>query len=324
MKLGFMVNTQFPEGDSVSARIPELVEQVRTARDAGFVSLWFPHHYLTAPLQMLQISPMMAFLAAEAKGMMAIGPNILILPLLNPVHVAEEAATLDALTGGKYIMGVGLGYRAPEFDSFGIPLAERAPRFAEAIRLMRRLWTEDRVTFEGRFYSVKDHGIGLKPVRPGGPPIYIAAQVDAAIKRAARIGDAWLIVPSTGLDTVVQQMRLYRAALAEAGRTPEEYPISRECYVGSSHATAFEECRGALEYKYNAYASWGLGASHAEPFDQFARNRFIIGDKVSVKEEIARYRELLGVDHFIMRCQWPGLAQEKVLGTIRRLGEILG
>ena len=112
MKLGFMVNTQFPEGNAVPARIPELVEQVRTARDAGFVSLWFPHHYLTAPLQMLQITPMMAFLAAEAKGMMAIGPNILILPLLNPVHVAEEAATLDVLTGGNYIMGVGLGYRA--------------------------------------------------------------------------------------------------------------------------------------------------------------------------------------------------------------------
>ena len=252
--------------------------------------------------------------------MMAIGANILILPLLNPVHVAEEAATLDVLTGGKYIMGVGLGYRAPEFDSFGIPLSERAPRFGEAIRLMRRLWTEDRVTF----WSVRDHGIGLKPVRPGGPPVYIAAQVDAAIKRAARIGDAWLIVPSTGLDTVEQQMRLYRAALAEAGRAPVEYPISRECYVGTSHATAFEECRAALEYKYNAYASWGLGASTAQPFEEFARDRFIIGDKVSVKEEIARYRERLGVDHFIMRCQWPGLPQDKVLGTIRRLGEMFG
>jgi alkanesulfonate monooxygenase SsuD/methylene tetrahydromethanopterin reductase-like flavin-dependent oxidoreductase (luciferase family) len=243
--------------------------------------------------------------------------------LLNPVHVAEEAATLDVLTGGKYIMGVGLGYRAPEFDSFGIPLHERAPRFNEAIRLMRLLWTQDRVTFEGRFYSVKDHGIGLKPVRPGGPPVYIAAQADVAIKRAARIGDAWLIVPSTDLETVTQQMRLYRATLAELRRTPEEYPISRECYVGAHHATAFEECRAALEYKYNAYASWGLGASRAQPFEDFVRNRFIIGDQVSVKEEIARYREQLGVDHFIMRCQWPGLSQDKVLATIRRLGDML-
>ena len=90
------------------------------ARDAGFRSLWFPHHWLTEPMQMLQLMPAMAFLAAEAKGMV-IGPNILILPLLNPMHVAEEAATLDVLTGGNYVLGAGLGYRVPEYTAFGIP-----------------------------------------------------------------------------------------------------------------------------------------------------------------------------------------------------------
>jgi alkanesulfonate monooxygenase SsuD/methylene tetrahydromethanopterin reductase-like flavin-dependent oxidoreductase (luciferase family) len=89
-------------------------------------------------------------------------------------------------------------------------------------------------------------------------------------------------------------------------------------------ATAYEACRGPLEYKYNAYASWGLQDSPTTQgsFEDFARDRFIIGEKVSVKEEIARYRELLGVDHFIMRCQWPGLQQERVLSSIRQLGEI--
>src|SRR3984957_20896569 len=148
MKVGLFINTQYPEQVDVPAQIPALVEQVRVARDAGFKSLWFPHHWLTEPMQMLQIMPAMAFLAAEAKGM-AIGPNILILPLLNPMHVAEEAATLDVLTGGNYILGLGLGYRQPEFDAFGIPLSERAPRFNEAIGLMRRLWTEDRVDHQG-------------------------------------------------------------------------------------------------------------------------------------------------------------------------------
>ena len=97
MKVGMFINTQFPEGDNVAARIPELVEQVRLARDSGFASLLFPHHYLTAPLQMLQITPLMAYLLREAQGM-TIGGNILLLPLLNPVHVAEEAATLDVLS----------------------------------------------------------------------------------------------------------------------------------------------------------------------------------------------------------------------------------
>jgi alkanesulfonate monooxygenase SsuD/methylene tetrahydromethanopterin reductase-like flavin-dependent oxidoreductase (luciferase family) len=324
MKIGMFINTQFPEGDPVAPRVLELVEQVKVARDAGFASLLFPHHYLTAPLQMLQITPLMAYLLPHAQGM-TIGGNILLLPLLNPVHVAEEAATLDVLSGGNFLLGVGLGYRAGEFDAFGISLKERAPRFSESIALMRRLWTEDRVTFEGRFYSVKDHGISLKPVRAEGPPVWIAGLVGAAVKRAARIGDAWLIANATTLSATEPLMRVYRETLAEIGKTVVEFPISRECYVGANHKTAMEECRPALEYKYSSYAAWGMESPTAGmSFEEMARDRFIIGDKVSVKDEIARWREKLGVNHFIMRVQWPGLPQEKVLGSIRRLGEMYG
>ena len=322
MKVGLFINTQFPEGYNVPALIPDIVAQVRAARDAGFASLWFPHHWLTHPMQMLQITPVMGYVAAHAQGM-TIGPNILILPPLNPMHVAEEAATLDVLTGGNYILGIGLGYRQPEFDAFSIPLNERAPRFSESIGLMRRLWTEDRISHKGRFYTINDAGIGVKPVRAGGPPLYIAGQADVSVKRAARIGDAWLIVNSSGLGKVAPLMQTYRAALKEYGRTPMDFPITVECYVGERHATAHEECREPLEYKYNAYASWGLQGRRTETtFEEFARDKFIIGDKVSVKEEIARYREILGVDHFIMRCQWPGLPQERALSSIQRLGEI--
>ena len=322
MKVGLFINTQFPEGTSVVARIPEITEQIRAARDAGFSSLWVPHHWLTYPLQMLQITPLMGYIAAYAQGM-TIGPNILILPPQNPMHIAEESATLDVLTGGNYIMGIGQGYRRPEFDAFGIPLSERAPRFNESIALMKRLWTEDRITHKGRFYTVNDAGIGVKPIQAGGPPLYIAGQADVSVKRAARIGDAWLIVNSNGLGKVAPLMKTYRAALTEYGRTPKEFPITIECYVGENNATAHEECRGPLEFKYNAYASWGLPGRRTETtFEDFARDKFIIGDTVSVKEEIARYREILGVDHFIMRCNWPGLAHEKTLATIKRLGEI--
>ena len=322
MKVGLFINTQYPQGVDVASQIPTLVEQVRVARDAGFRSLWFPHHWLTAPMQMLQITPAMAFLAAEANGMV-IGPNILILPLLNPMHVAEEAATLDVLTGGNYVLGAGLGYREPEFTAFGIPLAERAGRFSESVALMRKLWSGERITHEGKFFTVRDAGISLAPVRPGGPPVYVAGLVDAAVRRAARIGDAWLITNASSIQEITPQMRTYRSALTEFGRAPAEFPIARECYVGGSQASALAECKAALEYKYAAYAAWGMTSPlESTNFDDFARDRFIIGDKASVKGEIQRYAALLGVDHFIMRSQWPGLEQDKVVGSIRRLGEI--
>ncbi len=322
MKIGMFINTQFPAGDSVAARVPELVEQVRVARDAGFASLLFPHHYLTAPLQMLQITPLMAYLLREAQGM-TVGGNILLLPLLNPVHVAEEAATLDVLSGGNFVLGVGLGYRPGEFTAFNVSLKERAPRFSESIALMRRLWTGDSVSFDGRFYSVKDHGISLKPLRPGGPPVWVAGLVEAAVKRAARIGDAWLIANATTLGATEPLMRIYREALQAAGRQVNEFPIARECYVGESHRTAMQECRAALEYKYASYAAWGMESPTAGmTFEEMAKDRFIIGDAVSVKEEIARWQERLGVNHFIMRVQWPGLPQEKALASIRQLGRL--
>ncbi len=327
MKLGLFLNTQFPVGDDLAARLPELAEQVRTARQSGFASLWFPDHYLIGPVQMPQPIPLLAWLLREAEGM-TVGCNIRILPLLNPVMVAEETATLDLLSGGRYVLGVGLGYRETEFTAFGVPIKERAPRLAESIGLIRRLFSEERVTHRGRFYTVEEASLSARPVTPGGPPIYIAGMAEPAVRRAARIGDAWLIVNTITLKTAAAQMQAYREELAAAGRTPREWPLTRECYIGTSHATAFEECRAALHYKYSAYASWGVGRQANDeqafgmPFEQFVRDRFLIGDKASVKEEIARYRETLGVDHFIMRVQWPGLPQERALHTIRALGEI--
>ena len=197
MKVGMFINTQFPEGDKVAARMPELVEQVRLARDSGFASLLFPHHYLTAPLQMLQITPLMGFLLREAQGM-TIGGNILLLPLLNPVHVAEESATLDVLSGEIHPrcrpgLSRGRVRRVRHLAaSSGAALHRKHP-------LMRHLWTGEKVTFQGRFYQVKDHGISLKPLQRGGPPVWVAGLVEAAVQRAAQIGDAWLIANATTL-----------------------------------------------------------------------------------------------------------------------------
>ena len=328
MKVGLYLTTQYTPGTDVPTALSEMLEQVRLARRSGFSSLWVPHHYLTQPMQMLAPIPMLAYLAREAEGM-TIGPNILILPLLNPAHVAEDSVTLDLLSGGRYVLGVGIGYREAEFATFNVPLKERVQRFTEAIALMRRLWTEDRVSYKGKIFHVDDLGIGLKPIRAGGPPIWIAAVVDAAVRRAARLGDAWLITNFAHLSVLEPQMKMYRETLAEVGKPlPTEIPITRECYIGPTRAKALEECRDALEYKYGAYRSWGLdrqseGAeSFDQPFEQFVKDRFIIGDKACVVEEIQRYRGLLGVNHFIMRVQWPGLEPGKALRTISVLGEI--
>ena len=327
-KVGLYIGTQFPPGIDVAVALKDMSEQVRLARQSGFSSLWVPHHYLTHPMQMLAPVPMLSYLLRDAEGM-TIGTNILIMPLLHPVHVAEDAVTLDLLSGGRYVLGIGVGYRDAEFQTFNVPLKERAQRMNESIEIMRRLWIEDKITHNGKIFQINDLGIGLKPQRKGGPPIWLAAVVDAAVKRAAQLGDAWLITNFAHLSVLVPQMVVYRKLLAEARKEfPAEAPITRECYIGSTHGKALEECKAALQYKYGAYSSWGLdkqskGAeSFEQPFEEFVKDRFIIGDKAFVTDEIQRYRAVLGVNHFIMRVQWPGLEQARALKTISALGEI--
>jgi alkanesulfonate monooxygenase SsuD/methylene tetrahydromethanopterin reductase-like flavin-dependent oxidoreductase (luciferase family) len=328
MKVGLYIGTQFTPETNVPAALKEMLEQVRAAKRAGFSSLWVPHHYATAPMQMLAPVPMLSWLLREAEGM-TIGPNILIMPLLNPIHIAEDAVTLDLLSGGRYVVGIGIGYREAEFKAFNVPLKERVQRITEGVELMRKLWTEDRVTYHGKIFNVEDMGIGLKPLRKGGPPVWLAATVEPAVKRAAEIGDAWLITNFAHLKDLLPQMKVYRETLKACGKDfPADAPITRECYIGPTRAKALEECRAALQYKYAAYSSWGLDSqskgaeSFQQPFEEFVKDRFIIGDKAFVQDEVQRYRDLLGVNHFLMRVQWPSLPHANVLRTITSLGEI--
>jgi alkanesulfonate monooxygenase SsuD/methylene tetrahydromethanopterin reductase-like flavin-dependent oxidoreductase (luciferase family) len=162
MKLGLYMATQWRQGADLAPELANLIEQVRVARASGLASLMVGQHFLSTPLQMFQAMPLLSRLAAEAQGMQ-IGPGLLLLPLLNPVIVAEECATLDWLAGGKAIIGLGLGYRKEEFDSIGVPFKERVPRFVEGVELIRKLWRDDVVEHRGRFHTVTGVTASLKP-----------------------------------------------------------------------------------------------------------------------------------------------------------------
>ena len=144
MKLGLYMATQWRQGADLGPELANLIEQVRAARASGLASLMVGQHFVSSPLQMFQAMPLLARLAAEAEGMQ-LGPGLLLLPLLNPVIVAEETATLDWLCGGRAIIGLGLGYRPEEFDSIGVPRTRtpyrsRTPRSASSTARFKPVW----------------------------------------------------------------------------------------------------------------------------------------------------------------------------------------
>src|SRR5262245_27249328 len=281
MRLGVCLHSQHPVSEDPARRVAETVEQVRLIRSLGFDSIWAGEHHITPGFHFFPQLGLLQRLAADAEGLW-LGTNVLLLPLHNPIELAEVGAFMDVITGGKFLLGVGLGYRPQEYAMYGIPMAERVSRLSEAVGVIRRLWTEERVTHKGRYWQFSEATIAPRPLQVPSPPIIIGGQVEPAIARAAKIGDGWLVVPIPTLDQLAKHMAIYASARSSA-KLPKSPHVCRllEVSCASDEETAYRRAAPYLIEKYKAYFSWGLEGltldPEASPEQQFfglAANRF--------------------------------------------------
>ena len=319
MRFGLFVAAQYPAGEDPAARLGEHLEQVRFVRDAGFHSVFAGQHFLPAPFQMLQPVPLLARLAAET-GDMRVGAGILLLPLLNPVEVAEQAATLDVVTGGRFVLGVGLGYRAEENAALGVP--ERRVRvFREKLDVVRRLLEGEEVTADGHGYRLERARLAPRPVQASRPPIWMAANGDAAVRRAARLADTWFVNPHASLAEVRRQLSLFRG---ERRSEPEELPMLREACLAPTDEEAIAVAEPYLARKYEAYVDWGQSDvlpptdTLRQEWDALHAGRFLLGGPETVLAQVEALRTL-GVTELVLRVQWPGLPQRDAMRTLELL-----
>jgi alkanesulfonate monooxygenase SsuD/methylene tetrahydromethanopterin reductase-like flavin-dependent oxidoreductase (luciferase family) len=328
IKIGIFLNTNYGADENVATRFRGAVEQVRMARDYGFSSVCVGQHFLTE-YQKLQPIPLLSRLAAES-GDMRLLPGILLLPLFNPVYVAEELATVDVLSGGRVLFGVGVGYRDVEFEAFGVRKTDRGARLEESLEVIKRLWTEDEVSFEGRFFRIPKVQVRTRPLQRPHPPIWVAAQADAGVRRAARVGDVLFLNPQARIATLREQAELFRRTRQELRRPmPEEMACHKEVFIAPDMDTALREGKPFLEGKLKMYARWGqareLPAASAdfaaEGFDEFRNDRVIVGDPEHCIREFRRYHEEVGINHFSCVLNWPGMQHWQVLRSIQLLGE---
>jgi alkanesulfonate monooxygenase SsuD/methylene tetrahydromethanopterin reductase-like flavin-dependent oxidoreductase (luciferase family) len=326
MKLGVYLNSQHPASDDPARHLAETLEQVRLIRSLGFDSIWAGEHHVTPGFHFFPQLALLQRAAPEAEGLW-IGTNVALLPFHNPVELAEVGAFMDVMTGGRFLLGVGLGYRTEEYAIYGVPMSERASRLAEGVEVIRRLWSEDCVTHRGRHWQFSDATIAPRPLQSPRPPIIVGAQVEAAIKRAAKIGDGWLLVPIPTLDQLAPQMSLFKSARSAAGLPPSEH-ICRLLEVGCApdEDSAFRRIAPFLMEKYKAYFSWGLEGLTLDPnaapetqLRSLAANRFAVGTPAQVANAlVAQHRT--GITHLAMRVSWPGMGQDDILAGIELLG----
>jgi probable F420-dependent oxidoreductase len=253
----------------------------------GYDSLWTSEHVFFHGPTSDALTTLAAFSVGTSR--IKLGTAVLLLPLRPAAVTAKAAASVDILSGGRVILGVGVGGEYPrEFQACGVPVNERGARTNEAMRLLRRLWSEDNVTFDGRFNQVEDVTLLPKPIQPGGPPIWVAGRSEAAMRRAGRLADGYLpylFAPerySDALDKVREHAR-------QAGRDPEA--IEPALYQFICLADTYEEAKriaaADLQQRYN------------QPFEQIVDRYVVMGPPADCVRRLEQYTEA-GVRHFVL------------------------
>jgi alkanesulfonate monooxygenase SsuD/methylene tetrahydromethanopterin reductase-like flavin-dependent oxidoreductase (luciferase family) len=317
MKFGIMASHQYPHGDELGKHLGDLFGTVESAAELGYDSVWTINHF-GSNLATPQPISMMASLIPRT-GNMTLGTGILLLPLFHPVHVAEEFATLDHLSGGRVVLGVGAGYRENEFAAFGVDPDSRFRRLDESLRLIRDLWSGEVVNSDGEFYPQHDATIGIKPLTPGGPPIWVGAGGKLAVRRAARLGDAWYAPGnSPNKRFLPEHVAVYDEALVEVGKDPSavERPVGVELYCAPTTEQAVEEALPHARTEYSTYAEYPALRWQRDRFDELVVNTLMLGSPEDLIGRISVLKDL-GFNHVIFRPSWLGMPSEKARASLR-------
>lgn len=306
MQFGLVLPTETV--DTAATDAWRTVERQATLADQGFDSVWVGEHHFMDHVYFDNLQAL-SYLAGVTENV-ALGTSVCLAPLHNPVQLAERVANLDALSGGRTVLGIGLGYRQKEFDVLGVDKSRRVPRLLETLDVLDRCWREDGVDYDGEEFAFTDVDVNPKPVQDGGPPVWLGGGVPAAVRRAARHGDAWLPGPSTEFDDLDS---LYEVYDRERETEPATRPLWREVFVAPEHDQAVERMKESFVRKYDFYASWGAesgdGPSKSvdERFAEYRADRALVGTPAEVADEIQACRERFGTDHLLVRTQWPGM-----------------
>lgn len=297
MKIGISITSAYPVSD-VRDGAQQMIDRTRAASVAGLDSLFVGDHHVV-PSPYYQNTPMLGRLLAEWNGGDA--GALFLLPLWNPVLLAEQVATLACLNAGRFILQCGLGRDEYQFNAMGADIRYRPSAFEQSIDCLRRLWRGESVSLDGRWQFSEAK---ISPLPPEPIDIWVGASAPPAIDRAARLGDAWLADPGLTLAQAAKSMQLYRDALTRHGKdVPGTIAIRRDVYVAATADEAEKVRRTIVERGYRGFSPEAL----------------IIGDATSVAEQFSEFASLGYTDIITRNLQRdPKLA----LASTERLSDV--
>jgi len=301
-----------------------LLRQVEAAQRNGLTYITIGHHYLYGDLRWLQPVPTLARLAAELNDDVTLATTIIQAPLYHPVALAEELATLDIMSRGRLVVGVGAGYRSDEFTALGVDFADRFTMLDESVALMKRLWTEDHVTHTGRFWQLEDARPHIQPWQVPHPPLWVGAMGPVGVRRSARLGDGWPVTPETKIPDMVRLLSLYEDERERLGKPQVRHPLRREIVPAATTDAAFERFEYMAKERLVAYAQRQLATRDAgeltSSFREVAAKETFIGTPDECVAQIRELAAVVPIDPILVRAQWPHLTGDEVVAYLDDLG----
>jgi alkanesulfonate monooxygenase SsuD/methylene tetrahydromethanopterin reductase-like flavin-dependent oxidoreductase (luciferase family) len=306
-----------------------ILRQVHAAQSAGMNHILIGQHFIFERSRWFQPVPLLARLAGELDSHVRLVTQILIAPLYHPVLLGEELATLDVVTGGRLSVGLGLGYIPGEYELFGVPFKERGQRLNETIEILKLMWTQDRVTYHGRHFTLDDIPIHIRPIQQPHPPIWVGAGSPAGIERAARLGDVWPITPQVAPKDLPAQLGGFFDAREKAGRSRSgRQPLRREIMLGTNYDDALAKAVEVATPWYVNMANTGHN-KYVDPeglvksIPGVLSTHWVLGNAEECAAQLRAIGESVPVNPVITRANWPGMTPDDSVAYIQQLGERL-
>ncbi len=339
-KLGISFSFQAHRGlgEPYDKAYREGLELAAEASRLGYHSVWASEHHREADGYCP--SPVVACAAlAVAAPHCRIGQGVALAPLHgHPLRLAEDLSVVDNLSGGRIEIGLGQGYRPPEFEMFGWNYATRTRAFEESLDILDRAWTGESFDYDGRIYQVKGGLLRPPPVTPGRPPLWIGAAHPKARARAVRRRAGFLVAPLAELGLVDYQFKSFdeEAARQAAGRLPRA--VMREILVGDSPADAMKRHQPFIDEVYRVqYKPERVGLSYIDkasgerkpltsdnPYfmsEEFLQERWLLGTPAEIAAKIVKWQPRLGMDHLIFTPRPPGMPLRQAVDELEAIAK---
>lgn len=331
MRFSYMVSSDDAPELPVAQRVRDHAERAAAAAESGFDLLAVGQRHALGPavadergepISSSQFQPfeLISYLAGRLGADIGYLTAVLVSPSLHPARLAEDVATVDALCRGRFHLGLGLGWIPYELEAFGITRAQRVRRFEELVELYSLLANGEPATYAGKHFAVQNMRCAARTRRKPGIPLWIGASVDAAVRRAARLGDAWFASSHTPVAELLRQQALFRAELARLDRPePSVWPMNRIVCIAEARQSAIDRARPLFEHRYRQRDSvgWFDEAKNWLRAEAVAgRTHWIIGDPDDCARQIRYLRDTLGTN--LLNVVMPRtLAQPDRLESIR-------